>query len=94
MVVVGNFRNHAELRKKARRQFHYNARILTDKDTPAIECSIADISETGARLSLESAAELPETFVLLLTPKGEARRHCRIVWREGLTVGVAFSEVL
>jgi hypothetical protein len=92
MVVVGNYRNRAELRKKARRQFHYDARILADKDTPAIACSIADNSESGARLSLEYAGELPETFMLLLTPKGEARRHCRVIWRDGLTVGVAFPE--
>jgi hypothetical protein len=93
MVVIGNYRNHAELRKKPRRQFHYNARILTDKDTPPRSCSISDISESGARISLERDDELPQTFILLLTANGGARRHCRVVWREGLVVGVEFPQI-
>src|ERR1700733_3732610 len=48
MVVVGNYRNRAELRKKPRRQFHYLARIVTENQTPQLSCSIADISESGA----------------------------------------------
>src|SRR5580698_2372520 len=50
MVVVGNFRNRAELRKKPRRQFHYNAGILIQGEKSPYPCAIADISETGARL--------------------------------------------
>jgi PilZ domain len=93
MVVVGsNFRNRTELRKKPRRSFHYSARILTDKVGTVVSCSIADISETGARIVLEDDCELPEEFVLLLTPTGDARRRCNVVWRTGTTVGVAFPE--
>lgn len=91
MVVVGNFRNHAELRKNPRRQFHYPAKIIVDDKTPPLPCSISDISETGARVALESEIELPETFWLLLTPNGGARRHCRTVWRDGVNLGIAFS---
>ena len=90
MVVIGNFRNRAELRKKPRRQFHYTARIIVGKEAPPLPCSIADISETGARLVLERESELPEKFLLLLTASGDAHRHCRVVWRTGLIVGVAF----
>jgi PilZ domain len=92
LVVVGNYRNRAELRKAPRRQLHYNASILVDKNTPPIPCSIADISERGARLSLEGAKDLPDTFVLLLTANGGARRHCRVVWREEMTIGVTFPQ--
>jgi hypothetical protein len=90
MVVVGNFRNRAELRKKPRRQFHYNASILTDGTSPPRTCAIADISETGARLLLESDSELPDRFLLLLSRNGDARRKCRVVWRNGLAIGVEF----
>lgn len=92
MVVVGNYRNRAELRKKPRRQFHYDAKILKGKDVPILGCSISDISDSGARLNLEADVELPDTFVLLLTPNGGARRHCRLIWRDGLTVGVKFPD--
>jgi len=90
MVVVGNFRNQAELRKKARRHFHYNASVLLDGTSAPQPCAIADISATGARIVLQAACELPERFILLLTPSGEARRHCRLVWRDGLAAGVEF----
>ncbi len=94
MLVIGNFRNRAKLRKKPRRQFHYNARILIDTKTPPIACSISDISEIGARLSLASEHALPETFMLLLTANGGARRRCRVIWRDGLTMGVEFPDQL
>jgi hypothetical protein len=93
MVVVGNYRNHAELRKKPRQQFHYNARIQIDSKAPLVTCAIVDISESGARLSLEADEPLPETFMLLLTRNGRARRHCRLVWRNGQTLGVEFPQV-
>jgi hypothetical protein len=92
MLVIGNYRNRAELRKKPRRQFHYNARIHVGEDTPLISCSISDISESGARIALEGEETLPDTFVLLLTPNGGARRHCRVIWRDGLLVGVQFPD--
>ena len=90
MVVVGNFRNQAELRKKPRRQFHYNASVLLDAKSPRQPCAIADISATGARIVLATECELPERFILLLTRSGEALRHCRLVWRNGLAAGVEF----
>jgi hypothetical protein len=80
----------AELRTKPRRQFHYNASVLLDGKSPPQPCAIADISAAGARIVLEAECELPERFILLLTPSGEARRHCRLVWRNGLTAGVDF----
>ena len=92
MVVVGNFRNRAELRKKPRRQFHYTARIITDQNAAPIACSISDISETGARLALERDSELPEKFLLLLTANGHAHRQCRVIWRTGVMIGVEFPQ--
>lgn len=92
MVVVGNFRTRAELRKKPRRQFHYDAKILKDKDSSPIACAISDVSASGARLNLETDVELPETFILLLTRNGHARRHCHLIWRDGMSVGVKFRD--
>jgi hypothetical protein len=57
-----------------------------------LACGIADISASGARLNLENDVELPAEFILLLTPNGQARRHCRVIWREGLSLGVKFPE--
>jgi len=81
----------SELRKKPRRAFHYNAQIFIDRETPLLPCLLADVSETGARLKLEEDVLLPEQFVLLLTVKVGPRRHCRVAWRTGTTMGVQFS---
>jgi PilZ domain len=92
LVVVSNHRNHTELRKKPRQQFHYNARIQIRSEAPLVTCAIVDISESGARLSLEADEPLPEAFMLLLTRNGRAKRHCRLVWRNGQTLGVEFPQ--
>jgi hypothetical protein len=90
MVMAGN---RAELRRKPRRQFHYNTSVLISEER-LCPCAIADISETGARLVLETECDLPERFMLLLSRNGEARRICRLVWRSGLMVGVEFPNAL
>jgi hypothetical protein len=86
--------NRPELRKKPRRQFHYYASLLIEGAPSPLPCEIVDISETGARLVIESECDLPERFVLLLSRSGEARRMCKVAWRDGLTVGVEFPNVL
>jgi len=91
MVVIGNFRNRPELRKKKRRHFHYNARAVGENGT-MLRCSLVDISEIGARIVFENDSPVPDEFVLLLTASGETRRHCKVIWRNGTSVGVAFPE--
>lgn len=93
MVVTEKIRGRAELRRKPRRQFQYTARIVADAAAPPRPCAISDISDSGARLVLNSDAALPEQFVLLLTKEGSARRKCRVVWRSGSIVGVEFMGV-
>lgn len=92
MAAAGNSRNRNELRKTRRRHFDYRAKIQKDKDSPALICAISDISDTGARLNLKDDVELPDRFFLLLTANGVARRHCRVIWRDGLTIGVKFPD--
>lgn len=89
MVAANKSRTGPELRKRPRQTFHYNAAVLTD-DKKTHPCKVLDISEAGARIVLDGECELPERFVLLFSRSGGARRLCRTVWREGLTVGVEF----
>jgi len=84
-------KNRTELRRKPRRQFHHFAKIVTDGKEPPRPCTMSDVSHTGARLVLENNDELPEQFMLLLTRNGGTRRRCRVIWRAGVTVGVAFA---
>lgn len=48
-----------------------------------------DISQTGARLIVNSTIELPDTFSLLLSK--DVARQCRVVWRREKQVGVNFG---
>jgi hypothetical protein len=88
MVVIGNFRTQAELRKSRRRPFTQQAKILI-RGAASRRCSLVDISHTGARLVLETADELPEQFTLLFAANGP-HRLCRQVWRDGPVAGVEF----
>lgn len=89
MVAVDSDRSQRELRGKPRRLLRYRARILLDKNGTPRPCNIADISESGARIVLDTDEALPKRFLLLLASRGGVR-ECRQVWRDGLTVGVEF----
>jgi PilZ domain len=56
------------------------------------ECIMEDISETGAKLTVEGAVEglqLKE-FFLLLSSTGLAYRRCELTWVNGDQIGVNF----
>jgi CheY-like chemotaxis protein len=93
-AVAGNFRKRKELRRKARRELQCTAWILLDKQIPPIKCTIADLSALGACVVFQSEQELPNDFILLLTENGSAWFNCRLVWRAGLKVGIAFTSGL
>ena len=56
------------------------------------ECTMEDISETGAKLTVDGAVEglhLKE-FFLLLSSTGLAYRRCELTWVNGDQIGVNF----
>ena len=56
------------------------------------DCNMEDVSETGAKLTIEGSVEglhLKE-FFLLLSSTGLAYRRCRMVRLAGDQIGVAF----
>jgi hypothetical protein len=56
------------------------------------DCMMEDISETGAKLTVEGSVEgLPlKEFFLLLSSTGLAYRRCELVWVNGNQIGVNF----
>jgi PilZ domain len=56
------------------------------------DCTMEDISETGAKLTVEGSVEgLPlKEFFLLLSSTGLAYRRCELVWVNGNQIGVNF----
>lgn len=68
----------------------YGAVLILEGDAQR-DCVLSDISDTGARIDVETADELPDCFTLLLSGNGAPRRKCRVVWRQPTQVGVNFD---
>ncbi|MDN4987609.1 PilZ domain-containing protein [Bradyrhizobium arachidis] len=59
------------------------------------ECTMEDVSETGAKLTIDGSVEglhLKE-FFLLLSSTGLAYRRCELAWVNGDQIGVNFLKV-
>ena len=56
---------------------------------PAIECIIRNMSPTGAMLAVDSLADIPDEFTLLIKPE-LTKRICQVIWRRSDRMGVRF----
>lgn len=81
-----------EPRQARRKELRYRVSVETVEDGRRSLCLIQDISETGARLRLHDDVALPERFLLRLAENRPQSRLCRLVWREGPALGVAFID--
>jgi PilZ domain len=55
-----------------------------------IDCTVKNISETGAALEVVTPLFIPDRFTLYV-PSDEFKRQCHIVWRREKRIGVAFD---
>jgi hypothetical protein len=62
--------------------------MAVNERAPRLDCIIVDISETGARLVVDPAIDLPDDFLLMLSRN--VSRRCKLIWREDRKVGVRF----
>ena len=84
----------AERRRGDRITFErgYPAHMMGIDGTWRRECVMEDVSETGAKLTVEGSVEglhLKE-FFLLLSSTGLAYRRCELAWVNGDQIGVNF----
>ncbi len=63
------------------------AKIFVAPKSPPIACRLIDYSPGGACLELFPMVTLPDRFELLY---GTVRKKCRVCWRRGIRIGVAF----
>jgi hypothetical protein len=54
------------------------------------DCTVRNISDTGAALEVITPLFIPERFMLVVQAEG-LKRRCRIVWRKGKRMGVLFD---
>ena len=55
-----------------------------------IDCTVKNLSETGAALEVLSPLYIPDRFTLSV-PSDEIKRSCHVVWRKQRRLGIAFD---
>jgi PilZ domain len=80
----------SDKRKVPRRKFQHRALIVGPDKSSMQTCSIADISEAGAQLTLATADTLPGEFTLIIAKGGAVKRQCTVIWQSEKNVGVQF----
>jgi hypothetical protein len=78
-------------RAVARTRVLRNAKILARSASPAIHCTVQNLTSVGACLTLGNTYGLPATFELTFE-QGRTRRPCRVIWRTTDRLGVRFEE--
>lgn len=85
-------RNHTsvDLRKDSRTPARRPGWIAVTKGAPLRECFVWDESNSGARITVDRTADIPEVFFLYFSLDFSSRRKCRIAWRSDHQIGVEF----
>jgi PilZ domain-containing protein len=82
------------MRRESREEVGHRAWLDTGDGAPLVACTLVDISPSGAKLSVDEAGQIPDTFGLRLTRYGHPRFACRTVWRSSNMLGVTFAEAV
>ena len=75
-------------KREARRRRHQWAWVTLEGDATVHDCRVLDVSQNGAKVVIDVAAEIGTRFGLALVP--HCPRLCEIVWRRGRTLGIKF----
>ncbi len=81
-----------ERRRSRRQKLRVRGKLVPGNGLPMRDCTVLDISESGAKLGVGSAGDLPSDFAIMLSPRGYPYRRCRLVWRSAAQVGVSFYD--
>lgn len=63
---------------------------IIGRGLPDVACQIKDLSDTGARITVEETAFLPDVFELRIPKKGTVQ-PVRLRWRRGTLAGLEFE---
>src|SRR5262245_44476992 len=79
-------------RRSNPRRFINQPAVLTTIDNRSLlgQGTILDISEGGARVQVEAPAEVPDSFVLVLSEHAQTFRLCQVRWRSAAEIGIEF----
>jgi hypothetical protein len=78
------------MRQDNRNKVDRVAWISVGNGLPLRNCTLIDISESGAKLALKEVENIPDVFSLWLSRHGHPRYSCRVVWSRQNSIGVQF----
>ncbi len=79
-----------ESRIAKRQKVLKSGKLIFNRNQSVVDCTVRDMSATGAKLLSEDTADLPDDVRLLLT-QDNTIRDVRIVWRRHGMLGVHFT---
>ena len=78
----------SDKRSAPRRRLLRTGFIVIGEKAPKIECTVRNLSDTGAALQVSTTIGIPGNFDLLID---NTRRRCRVQWRTDIKIGVMFG---
>ncbi len=82
-----------ERRKVVRQRVLKAAKIISLDRKMVSDCSIRNISEAGAQLTVQNQISVPTEFLFLLARENKMC-NARVLWRLGMMVGISFTSVM
>jgi hypothetical protein len=79
-----------ERRRQPRQRTSKSARILLSRYHSVIDCTVRDISPTGASLDVASTLGIPDRFDVMFDAD-KSIRTCRLIWFKQKQIGVEFT---
>ena len=79
-----------EHRSTRRQRVLKSGKIIYNNGSIVIDCTIRNISETGAQLQVPTSVGIPDRFDFSETTGGK-RRPVMVLWRKGDRIGIRFA---
>ena len=73
----------------APRRRMFKAGTIEFGDGGGMDCTVKNLSDTGAALEILSPLYVPDRFTLFV-PSDQFKRRCHVVWRKERRIGIAF----
>ncbi|KFC67303.1 PilZ domain protein [Devosia sp. LC5] len=78
-----------EQRAAPRQRVLKGGKIVINDGFSTFQCTVRNLSETGARLKVTSIIGIPDTFELVMD---DGRKHaCTTAWKTATEIGVKFG---
>ncbi len=77
-------------KREARKSVQQSGWITLDGGFAARPCVVQDLSNSGAKITVDDASVMTGRLRLAFTRDARTGRSCEVVWRRGKSLGVKF----